>query len=188
MLSAPGTRSVAADKMARTEGGNPAQANQVVAKEPGPPHNPLQIPMAIFFYSVCSSTMLLANKLAVGGIAPTVLGAVQMAFAVATCCVLSLTGAEPNIDSLRETPKVKAYAVYALSFVAAIYANMRALAMSNVETVIVFRSASPIAVSVLDWYFLGRQLPNLRSTGALLTIVIGAVVYASYDSQIALDG
>ena len=71
-------------------------------------HNPLKVPLAILFYSVCSSTMLLANKLAVGGIAPTVLGAVQMAFAVVTVYILSLTGAEANIDSLGETPKVPA--------------------------------------------------------------------------------
>ena len=65
---------------------------------------------------------------------------------------------------------------------------MRALAMSNVETVIVFRAASPIAVSALDYLFLGRQLPNLRSAAALIAIVVGSVVYANCDSQITLDG
>ena len=65
---------------------------------------------------------------------------------------------------------------------------MRALAMSNVETVIVFRAASPIAVSALDYLFLGRQLPNLRSAAALIAIVVGSVIYAKCDSQIALDG
>ena len=54
--------------------------------------------------------------------------------------------------------KIKPYLVYVGMFVATIYTNMRALQHSNVETVIVFRSACPLIVSVLDWAFLGRQL------------------------------
>lgn len=54
-----------------------------------------------------------------------------------------------------------------------VYCNMRALAHSNVETVIIFRSCTPLAVSLCDWLFLGRELPAPRSLAALLTIAAG---------------
>jgi len=50
---------------------------------------------------------------------------------------------------------------------------MRALEISNIETVIIFRSCTPIAVSVCDHLFLGRELPSRRSSLALLIIAAG---------------
>ena len=43
-----------------------------------------------------------------------------------------------------------------------VYASMKALQGSNMETQIVFRSATPIAVSGLEFLFLGRDLPNTK--------------------------
>ena len=87
-----------------------------------------------------------------------------------------------------EWHKVKPYLVYVCMFVATIYANMRALQHSNVETVIVFRSACPLIVSVLDWAFLGRQLPSARSIGALLVIIGGCIGYVLTDRAFKLNG
>ena len=53
---------------------------------------------------------------------------------------------------------------------------MRALERSNVETVIIFRSCTPLAVALCDWIFLGRELPSKRSLLALLTIAAGMCV------------
>ena len=84
--------------------------------------------------------------------------------------------------------KIKPYLYYVCMFVATIYANMRALQHSNVETIIVFRSACPLIVCVLDWAFLGRQLPSARSVGALLVILGGCVGYVLTDRAFKLNG
>ena len=76
---------------------------------------------------------------------------------------------------------IKKYGMYTVMFVAGIYTNMQALKFSNVDTVIVFRSATPIAVSMLDFLFLGRQFPSLRSLGALFVILFGSCWYVSQD-------
>lgn len=68
---------------------------------------------------------------------------------------------------------IQAYALYVVAFVLGVYTNMRALENSNVETVIIFRSCTPLAVAMCDFIFLGRELPNKRSMAALLTIAAG---------------
>jgi len=83
---------------------------------------------------------------------------------------------------------VKCFVPYICSFVLSLYSNGRALASSNVETVIVFRACSPICVSFLDYLFLGRELPSRRSTAALLGVLAGAVGYVLTDSEFALRG
>lgn len=55
-----------------------------------------------------------------------------------------------------EWSKMKAYSMYIVAFVAAIYANMQALANSNVETVIVFRACSPISVTIVEYFLMDR--------------------------------
>ena len=44
------------------------------------------------------------------------------------------------------------------SFVSGIYFSLAALSHANVETVIVARSCLPLATSILDYVFLGRQV------------------------------
>lgn len=87
-----------------------------------------------------------------------------------------------------EWGKVKAYSIYIVAFVFAIYSNMQALRHSNVETVIVFRACSPIAVSIVEYYFMDRALPSIRSTISLGMVAVGAVIYCVTDSQFALNG
>lgn len=116
---------------------------------------------------------------------PSVISFIQIvtsAFAVMTYKLMGGT-----VDSL-EWGKMKAYSWYIVAFVAAIYANMQALAHSNVETVIVFRACSPIAVTIVEYLFMDRALPSLRSTVALFTVAMGAVMYCTSDSEFALNG
>ena len=70
-----------------------------------------------------------------------------------------------------------------LGFLGALYANVKTLQYANVETFIVFRSSSPILIAALDYVFLGRELPNARSWGALCAVAMGAVVYVLTDSN-----
>jgi GDP-mannose transporter len=65
---------------------------------------------------------------------------------------------------------------------------MQALSSSNVETVIVFRACSPIAVGIVEYLFMDRALPSMRSTASLLLVAVGAVAYCTLDSEFVLNG
>ena len=64
-----------------------------------------------------------------------------------------------------------------MAFAAGIYCSLKALEGSNIETVIVFRSCTPLMVSVLDYFLLNRELPSRRSAMALGLIALGAAGY-----------
>jgi drug/metabolite transporter (DMT)-like permease len=142
--------------------------------------------MAIISYSLCSSTLLLANKMALEYLpVPSVVSFIQIFSSVIFILLYKMMGG--HVDKI-EVSKVKAYALYIVAFVAAIYANMQALAHSNVETVIVFRACSPIAVTVVEYLFMDRSWPSLRSSLSLCVVAIGAVFYCMSDSQFLLAG
>jgi len=84
--------------------------------------------------------------------------------------------------------KVKFYLVYVLSFAVGTFANMKVLAMANVETVIVFRSCTPLAVSFFDYIFHNRAAPSARSCFALLLIFAGAMMYIATDKEFQVKG
>lgn len=50
----------------------------------------------------------------------------------------------------------------ALLLPGSVYASMKALQGSNMETQIVFRSATPIAVAGLEYFFLEREMPSAK--------------------------
>jgi len=62
------------------------------------------------------------------------------------------------------------------------------LSMANVETVIVFRSCTPIAVSVFDYIFYNRAAPSIRSAFSLLLITAGAMAYILTDRDFQVNG
>eukprot|EP01040_Poterioochromonas_malhamensis_P009282 gene9282-10081_t len=147
---------------------------------------PVSVTMAIIGYSLCSSTLLLANKVVMAYLPiPSLVSFIQIVFSAAAILMYKWCGG--FVDPL-EWSKVKAYAVYILAFVAAIYANMQALNTSNVETVIVFRACSPIAVTIVEYLFMDRQWPSLRSSLSLLVVAAGAIFYCMSDSEFALRG
>merc|ERR1719245_137169 len=111
---------------------------------------------------------------------------IQFAFCVAVVLLLKVLGVD-NVDNL-EWKRVKPYLIYCFGFAGGCYANMRTLEASNVETVIVFRASTPLAVGMLDFLFLGREFPSLRSLGALLSIMLGAAAYVANDAQFRMDG
>jgi len=75
-----------------------------------------------------------------------------------------------------------------LLFALGVYTNMRALQVSNVDTVIVFRACVPLVVATADYLWLGRELPSWRSFGAMLVVGLGAMGYVLIDSAFALSG
>lgn len=143
--------------------------------------------VAMFAYSLCSSSLLLANKLAMVHLPlPTVVSFMQIIFSTIQILIMKyIFGVK--VDEL-EWDKIKAYAVYIVAFVLSIYANMKALALSNVETVIVFRACVPVCVTVIEYFLMDRALPSVRSAVSLAIVSIGAIMYCLSDSEFALNG
>merc|ERR1711871_1296903 len=104
------------------------------------------------------SLMLIGNKLAVYFVpAPSFILWSQLAVSAFAVWILGVMGFI-KVDSL-VWHKVKAFGPVALVFVGTIFANMKTLQYANVETFIVFRASTPIAISICDYLFLGRELP-----------------------------
>lgn len=80
------------------------------------------------------------------------------------------------------------YLLYVLAFSLSLFTNSRALMSSNLETIIVFRSTVPIFVCILEFLFLGREMPCLQSLLSLVGIVLGALGYVLTDDQFFLEG
>jgi len=142
---------------------------------------------AIAAYSAASSLMLVVNKVVMAAIPlHSLVTVIQLVF-----CSLFVLGVKyfklSDIDDF-EWSKVKPYLLYIGGFCFGIYANMRALATANVETVIVFRATCPLAVAGLDMMFLGREAPAPKSIGALVLIVVGALGYCSSDKDFESQG
>ena len=78
--------------------------------------------------------------------------------------------------------KAKPYGAVSLAFFATLFANVKILQFANVETFIVFRSSTPIVISILDVLFLGRTLPSVRSCASLFGLLAGAIIYVFTDS------
>ena len=116
---------------------------------------------------------------------PSVVSFIQII--TSTIAIVAMKYFGVQVDEF-EWDKMKAYSLYIVAFVAAIYSNMKALSNSNVETVIVFRACSPIAVSIVEYLFMDRALPNLRSLLSLITVGVGALIYCLSDSQLSLNG
>jgi len=138
-------------------------------------------------YSLCSSTLLLANKLSITYLpSASLLAFVQIVFSTIAVLIIQVTKLS-EVDTF-DWERSKAYALYVIIFVLAIYTNMKALSVSNVETVIVFRACSPIAVALTDYLFMNRAFPTIRSCISLVVIASGAIVYCLSDSQLSMHG
>lgn len=149
---------------------------------------PVTVGLAILAYSLCSSTLLLANKMAIEYLpVPSVVSFIQIFTSAVAILVYKLLWGRNSVDGF-EWNKIKAYSMYVVAFVAAIYANMQALANSNVETVIVFRACSPISVTIVEYFLMDRAWPNIRTMISLLLVACGAFMYCLSDSQFALGG
>ena len=146
-----------------------------------------EVTSAIVFYCLCSGGMLLVNKLAVHHLPlPGLVTACQFS-ACSTFVYGGKLGGCLRMDDF-EWDKAKYFAIYVLSFTIGTYTNMKVLSMANVETVIVFRSCTPIAVSCFDYIFYNRAMPTLRSCFALILITGGAIFYILTDREFQVNG
>ena len=141
-----------------------------------------KIVFGIIAYASCSSMMLIINKLAVTFLpAPSVVLFCQLLTSAVAIKLMHEGGLVESDPLIAE--KVKPFMLVAIAFLGALYTNVKTLQYANVETFIVFRSSTPILIAFLDYVFLGRQLPNMRSWLSLMAILMGAIAYVFTDSN-----
>ena len=141
----------------------------------------------ILTYSACSSTMLVINKLAVQELPlPTVVSGAQLA--VSALVVLVLKVIWPTTMGPMDKTKIVPFMVYTAMFAGGLYANMKALMLTNVGAVIAARSCLPVIVCLIEWAFMGRSLPGARSTFSLAGVVGFAGFYIVDDAGVTVDG
>eukprot|EP00931_Biecheleriopsis_adriatica_P025502 TRINITY_DN15635_c0_g1_i2.p1 TRINITY_DN15635_c0_g1~~TRINITY_DN15635_c0_g1_i2.p1 ORF type:complete len:267 (+),score=33.65 TRINITY_DN15635_c0_g1_i2:342-1142(+) len=110
-------------------------------------------------------------------------------FVSSSVFVRVLKCASPGTEiELLEPEKAKMFFLACLVFFLCLFANTEALKAVNVETVIVARSCSPIAVSVLEHFALSKPLPSLKGMLALGAIAGGAVLYVITDAGFKVKG
>lgn len=142
---------------------------------------------SIIYYGIWSSVMLVSNKIAITAFPmPASFFCIQIAMTILFIQTFRATGLI-QVDNIT-LPRATTWLPYACSFCTSIYCSGKALQHSNVETVIVFRSCSPLVVSLLDYVFLGRAWPSVRSTASLVGVLTCAGMYVLSDSQFQMEG
>lgn len=137
-------------------------------------------------YSTCAATLLVINKAAVDLTpSPAVVVASQLGFAALIARLL--IGSDTVDGEVLVWDKVKAFIWVSLLFTLCLVCNVKALAATSVETVIVMRSCSPIFVALFDWKFLGTGAPLPATWGCLFGIAVGAYVYVHFDKGMEVD-
>jgi GDP-mannose transporter len=143
--------------------------------------------LSVVLYSLCSGTLVLVNKIILVHLPyPSLVVSFQLGAAIVAIYALNLLRVV-DVDPIR-WKNVVPYLYYIVAFSLGVYCNMKSLAQSNVETVIVFRALSPCVVAFLDAIFLGREYPSRRSWVGLLVLVVGACGYAGSDASFLSRG
>jgi solute carrier family 35 len=138
------------------------------------------VAVAIGYYSICSSTLLIINKLALHiASVPVTLLSVQFWFAVGVLYALRRFRVL-KIEPLRLSV-ARQFAPVVVTFLGTLYCNAKVLQYSNVETFITFRSSTPLILCICDYLFLGRHLPSVRSVLSLLGVLVSCAGYALVD-------
>mmetsp|Transcript_9052 Transcript_9052/g.16947 ORF Transcript_9052/g.16947 Transcript_9052/m.16947 type:complete len:313 (+) Transcript_9052:253-1191(+) len=139
----------------------------------------LRTKLMVAVYCAASSVMLVLNKGAVTLIpAPGLLLTMQLGATVFLALGLHLTGRVTL--NLRPSKEVAtAYSSVAIVFLITLYANIKILEHAGVNAFIIVRSCTPFAVCVLDFLFMGRKLPNMRSSFSICATAICCYCYIS---------
>lgn len=135
---------------------------------------------AIAYYSICSSCLLIVNKVALKHLpAPIILLSMQLWFAVGFVYILKGFGVLTTEPLTWETGAK--FVPVVLSFLGTLFSNAKVLQFSNVETFITFRSSTPLILCICDYLFLGRHLPSPRSIACLFGLLVSCAGYALFD-------
>lgn len=131
---------------------------------------------SVILYMLSSSTMLILNKMALANFnSPAGLLIIQLWFSACFVFILGRSGVvEMNELSYKTANKFK---LVPLSFLLILYANMKILQHSNVETFIIIRASTTVIMSILDVEFLNRQLPTLKSWVSIVGVLLCTIGY-----------
>eukprot|EP00668_Euglena_longa_P002547 GGOE01002976.1.p2 GENE.GGOE01002976.1~~GGOE01002976.1.p2 ORF type:complete len:152 (+),score=37.53 GGOE01002976.1:44-499(+) len=125
--------------------------------------------LAIGSYVMCSTSLLLLNQLTLKFFPlPALVTMVQLIFCAAVVAVLKAAGKVEVDDFQRD--KVPPYLLYMLVYSAGVFADLKTLSGSNVDTLLMFRSTTPLLVCGLEWGWLGNSLPTWQSGLALVGV------------------
>lgn len=150
------------------------------------PTSTTAVTVAVLGYMLCSSLMLIVNKLAVHHLpAPSTVLLSQLIASALACRALGFAGFI-EVEPL-SAEKIRQFWIVPLSFLGTVFANIKILQYANVETFIVFRSSTPLIISVADYLFLGRELPSGRSWACLGLLLVGAIGYVLNDKFFRVD-
>lgn len=145
-----------------------------------------KIPSILLYYGLCSSTLIVINKLAVHSVqAPVFILLLQLLFAAGTVKASAAAGLV-EAENLQWS-LVRPFTLIILGFLGTLYANIQVLSYSNVETFITFRSSTPLVLCVFDYIFLGRELPGGRSVFSLVLLVTSCAGYTVFDQGFKLE-
>ena len=132
------------------------------------------------YYTLASGTLLVINKVPIVMLpAPTFVLLLQILSSAGAVAGAHLAGAVTIAPAT--TRELLHFLPIVAAFLGTIYANMKVLQHSNVETFITYRSSTPIVLAVCDYVFLGRQLPCACSWDSLGALLMSAAGYAAFD-------
>lgn len=141
----------------------------------------------VFFFSVSAACLMVVNKLCVELVPlPSLLCSLQLAVTVAVALLFKWVGLA-EVDGFDEA-KVRSFLVFTTLFSCTLYTSVRALAASNIATVLVFRSCGPLVIALFEWQCASGAA--LRPLGwiALAVVVASTAAFMLTDSALRLDG
>lgn len=125
--------------------------------------------------------MLVVNKMAISCLeTPVIVLALQLLTAACGILAFHVLG---YFSLAFDLAKARGFAMVAAAFLFTLYANIKVLQNSNIETFITFRSTTPLVLSVMDYIFLERELPTLRSWLSLFGLLLGSGAYFLADAE-----
>ena len=178
---------------------NPEERHSLSLSLNSPPFPPTQtkrtgkyqvspkVTFLIVAYSVCSSMLLILNKVAVTYLpAPSFILLAQLA-----SCALFIRGlASAGVVECEKLEKAKAkkFALIVFGFIGTLFANVSTLKHVPVDTIICFRASTPLVIAVIEYFHLGRELPSARSWAALGGVFAGVTAYTAADANFTAAG
>jgi GDP-mannose transporter len=134
----------------------------------------------IVIYSLCSSSLLIINKVCVTIVpAPSFVLFTQL---LSSAVMVKIMASANIVDAETfQWEKGRKYVAVVCCFAGFLYCNVKALQYVPVDTIICFRASIPLVVAIIEYIFLGRELPTLRSWISLTGVLVGAVMYTYND-------
>jgi len=135
-------------------------------------------------FALAASALLVVNRLCVNAThLPSFVCLTQLASTAVFVLVLSAASVVRTHHISAST--AISYMPWVFAFVATMYSSMMALQTTNVDTVIGFRCLSPLFISILEWAFMDRELPSMRSWVAIIVMLSSALLNAYFVNAVS---